>query len=82
MPKLKAGDLAIQDSKMPYPNAIYRVLEVDDHGNFRGEPVFRLAIDFPRVKSQWLGFNSFRRVTAEELCTFQDTLANLRYTFR
>lgn len=68
--KFVKGDLVVQDSTMPYPNTIYRVEEVDEHGNFRGPPVFRLTSDpkaYPLRKGQWLGFASFRTLSWEEV---------------
>jgi hypothetical protein len=80
MVKLKVGDLAIHDSK--YPDAIYRVLEVDKYGNFRGEPVFRLSVDFSKRKSAWLGYLSFRKLTIEELQTFRTMLDDIVWNGR
>jgi hypothetical protein len=78
---LKVGDLAIQDCSMPYPNTIYRVEEVDEHGNFRGTPVFRLAAPPHgawKKANGWLGYLSFRKVSGNDEARPYGRLRNVR----
>jgi hypothetical protein len=77
---LKIGDYAIQDCRMPYPNTIYRVEEVDECGNFRGPAVFRLTSDptaYPTRKGQWLGYHAFRAISKDEIRELMGMLASL-----
>lgn len=76
--RLRPGDLAVRDGA-GYPDTVYRVEEVDEHGNFRGTPVFRLASNGPWKRvGQWLG--GFRKVTREELGNWRSVLEGLDQT--
>jgi len=77
--KLRVGDLAIHDSKMPWPNAIYRVKEVDKDGNFRGVVVFRIAPEFPQKIGGWLCGYVFRKVTEQELQAIRHNINDLPF---
>ena len=73
--RLKPGDYAVRDGA-GYPDTIYRVEEVDQHGNFRGTPVFRMAMNGPWKKvGQWLG--GFRKVSHEEMAHYRNMLDGL-----
>ena len=80
---LEVGDLAIRNCKSngltleKYPNVIYRVQEVDEHGNFRGVIVFGMASNLSQRKSQWLGYKDFRKLEYQELTDFRDSLSRL-----
>lgn len=73
--RLQPGDYAVRDGA-GYPDTIYRVEEVDEHGNFRGTPVFRLASNGPWKRvGQWLG--GFRKVSRREIEDWRSALEGL-----
>lgn len=78
--KFKVGELVVQQCTMPYPNAIYRVAEVDAEGNFRGHVAFRLTFppaELLESRSKWLGYDSFRVVTPKEIKALAQKLLDL-----
>ena len=78
--KFDVGDIIIQDCVMPYPNTMWRVVEMDEHGNWRGFPIVRLLVTKERKKvNTWFGYTNFRKVTPEEaLVLFKDVMSVLR----
>jgi len=75
----QVGDLVVQDCTMPYPNVVYRVVDVrpDRGGGFRGVPVFRLCEGFPQKRTTWFAAEAFRKLEQGELSRLVARLSSM-----